>query len=371
MNTRASVAGTVAVLTLFSMSESSVAARPPGVSRSAPASTPAASGERLAVGADRAAVQLLDRAVDAPTRTRYQGVQFVSNWSGAQTSSVLADVEHVPGQGTTVRLRETADSPGGSLRTSDEQPSSGSGFAASPDGAVGLLARNYAVSVAGLGAVAGRSTDVLEARRADGGVAGRFWLDQSSGLLLRREVYDGSGATVLASAFIEVTIGDAGGAETVARSSRPSYGGAAGSRSPRLASICAAGWTCPTSLADRLDLYDARQLDDPEGPVLHLSYSDGLSTVSVFQQRGRLSPRALTGYTEISCGGTSVYAHEGMERTLMWAAAGTVFTVVSDAPQDTLDRLVPQLPHEAPPPSLWERLGHGLHRVLGWFDPFD
>lgn len=365
MNTRASVAGTVAVLTLFSVPESGVAVRPPGLARPAAVGAPAA-GAPLAVGADRAAALLLDRAVDAPTRTRYQGVQFVSNWSGARTSSVLADVEHVPGQGTVVRLRSTAGSPGGSLRTSDEQPRSGQGFTSAPGGSVGLLVRNYAVSVTGQGAVAGRPTDVLEARRVDGGLAGRFWLDQSSGLMLRREVYDGSGATVLASAFVEVTIGDAAQAGTAAGASRPTYGGSARPRGADLASICAAGWICPDRLADHLDLYDVRQLDDPEGPVLHLSYSDGLSTVSVFQQHGRLSAPALTGYAQVSCGGKPVYAHEGMERTLMWAANGTVFTVVSDAPQDTLDRLVPQLPHEEPV-SLWSRLGRGLHRMFSWF----
>lgn len=369
MSALASVAGTVAVLTLFSVSDAGTSA----TSTTAP--RPAAASEATAAGP---ALALLRRAIDAPATTGYQGVQTIWASGGGATASAVADVTHIPGSGTIVRLRGLAGGKGvgSAVLTPEASPRMAAGYAATGHEPVSLLAHNYLVSIAGDAVVAGRTADVLDARRPDGSLAGRFWLDHASGLMLRREVYDGAGATVLASSFASVTLTGAPSASRAGeRPPLPPAGQTrAGSGSGeltagQLAAICASGWACPRSLAGRLDLYDVRRLDDAAGPVLHLSYSDGLSTVSVFEQRGRLGPRALAGYAPQLCGGYSVYAHNSMDRTLTWAADGTVYTVVTDAPRDTVDALVPQLPHQQAADGLVARVDRGLHRLLSWLDP--
>ena len=75
---------------------------------------------------------------------------------------------------------------------------------------LGLLAQHYDLAVAGEGRCVGRAAHVVEARRPGvagaGAVAGRFWLDAASGLVLRREVYDARGERLRSSAFVELSV---------------------------------------------------------------------------------------------------------------------------------------------------------------------
>ena len=58
------------------------------------------------------------------------------------------------------------------------------------------------------------------------------------------------------------------------------------------------GWECPRTVSGTMALYEARRVAGDDGDVLHLSYSDGLSIVSVFQQWGSLDPKGLRGYSQ-------------------------------------------------------------------------
>ena len=50
--------------------------------------------------------------------------------------------------------------------------------------------------------------------------AARFWLDRETGLVLRREVYDESGRITRASAFVEITVGEADDYDDAAESAQ-------------------------------------------------------------------------------------------------------------------------------------------------------
>jgi len=103
-------------------------------------------------------------------------------------------------------------------------------------------------------------------------------------------------------------------------------------------------------------------------PVIDLDYSDGLSLVSVFLQRGEL-PRALPGWQEITLRGSAVYSTDPDSRSLAWSARGFVYTVIAEAPAATVDQVVDSLPHDARP-GFWGRIAKGMRRLASWANPF-
>ena len=235
------------------------------------------------------ALRLLQRAAAAPTTASYTGTQFVSAWSSQGATSQVLEVTHTPAAGTTWRSGGHATTTGSAVQTTSHtaDPSILGG------GAVTLLSSHYSLSTSGTSHVAGRAVDVVEARRP-GAAAGRppvarFWLDQATGLVLRREVYDGHGDPIRASAFIDVTVraattagsGSGSGSDATATSAWSStMDGAAVSR------MRTHGWDCPESLPGPLPLVDARRGGEDQG-IVHLSYADGIASISVFQQRGQ------------------------------------------------------------------------------------
>ncbi len=310
-----------------------------------------------------AARRLLVRAGTAPATTPYSGVQFVAAWTARGTTSEVVDVDHVPGEGTRAHTDATVAAPARSMTLAAPGTPSIAG------GGVGVLMAHYSLSVVGEDRVAGRTVDVVAARRpgaaADSPDAARFWLDRDSGLVLRREVYDRHGRTTRASAFVEIAIGRG----TVAVGS----GGRAWSASIDIATLDRMrdrGWHCPPVLPGPLTLVDARR-GGLDGGIVHLSYSDGIATVSVFEQRGRLDVAALADHRRAVIDGHVVWVRGGVPERVVWTSGSTVFTVVADAPERTVDQVVAALPHHpAADGDALGRLGRGLGRVASWFNPF-
>ncbi|MGH8822889.1 MAG: sigma-E factor regulatory protein RseB domain-containing protein [Jiangellaceae bacterium] len=311
---------------------------------------------------DLAAVGLLQRAMEAPETVSYSGTQFVAAWSAldreASTSAVV-DVVHRAGGSTEVRVH-------GSRPMSALDEHSGAAWLADGGGPVGLLVRAYDVVLVGVGTVAGRAAHVVEARRPDGSAAARLWLDSEFALPLRREIYDEDGITRAASAFVELQVDPA--AEPVT-----TRGGSEGAtttslRRADLVRMRDDGWSCPDQLDGGLALYEARWVGD----AVQLSYSDGVVTVSVFEQEGRLDPRRLHGYAAREVDGGVVYSSPGPPATFTWSAGDWVVTVVADAPAETLDAVLAALPPEEPDDrGLLARIGKGAVRIASWLNPFD
>ena len=324
-------------------------------------------------GSDVAALRLIERASGADATTTYEGTQFVASW-GSRSTSHLLRVRHDPGRGTTVQMLGNGAGSGGGRREDADAVS-----ALDNVHALDLLKRNYDVRARGVDSVAGREADVIEAwRRHDAGrehPVARFWLDRGSGVLLRRESYDATGRTVRGSAFFDIRVDEAK-PSGVARSA-PDRSASPDAIAPELAAsreeltaMESAGWICPRRLADGLELRKARRLSNESGHVLHLAYSDGLATVSVFEQRGRLDEAGLEGFRQVHLGGGVVHVRDGLPQQLIWTSHDMVFTVVTDAPDETVASAVAALPMAEPSDvGLIARLGRGFSRAAAWFAP--
>lgn len=327
-------------------------------------SSPWQSAERAPASDDGLA--LLERAARAARDLSYSGTQMVSFWSETGSSSALIEVTHVGGQGLLLRVAPTPQTPGGAMYDdeSGEVPDV-VGFA---KGTLDLLASHYEVRVDGPGEVAGRRAHVVVVHRPGSSPAARFWIDRATGLPLRREVLDEAGRTLRESAFIQLSVGSAQVSETV-REDADTMPVAQGAPAD-VAQLRAGGWHVPERLSSGLELVDARATGEGAEQTLHLTYSDGLSTVSVFQQKGVLDTSSLDGWRDAEVGGERAWVQDAFPRRVVWAGGGAVFTVVADCPQATLDDLVGTLPHGTPGPAMTARLGNGLARVGSWLNPF-
>ena len=111
-----------------------------------------------------------------------------------------------------------------------------------------------------------------------------------------------------------------------------------------LASLRASGWPLPARLPGNLVMFASdRGIHALGRQIVDLSYSDGLSVVSLFVQRGEL-PQAMPGWRQVTLNGRTVYSTGPGYRSLAWSARGFVFTVIADAPPDTVAEAVAALP---------------------------
>jgi sigma-E factor negative regulatory protein RseB len=343
----------------------SAAVRP---SRPAAAPVPAAIGS-LRLG-QAAALRLLTQAARACQSVSYTGVEVA--WRGpGDGSSSATDVWHHQGGEVLTRSAVPAVTLPGQQRQAGLF--TGGGAARSPDGAGGLgvsmrlatlLGTNYLLGVTGWGQVADRTARIVTVRRHDGSLAAWFWLDSTTNLPLRREMFDSRARLVSDVAFADVKIGSGVTARmpgTAAQAWRDTLAPA------QLARFRARGWPLPGLLPGSLTLLSAREDTTPSGPVVDLDYSDGLCVVSVFVQRGYL-PGRLNGWSHVALAGHQVYTGDPGDLSVAWSARGFVFTLIAAAPRETVGQVVAALPHDDRP-GLLTRIRHGLHRLLAWVSP--
>jgi len=327
------------------------------------AGAPAAAAARTSEREEAAALRLLEEAVRAAQTLTYSGTKYVAAWRSTGASTSLVDVRSTPVTGLVLSASPTA----AGVAEDDRLVVA----AATLDPALlEVLAGSYELALAGEGRCPGRDADVVEARRPDDGtVAGRFWVDRDTGLLLRRDVYDEQGRRLRSSAFVDLSLTAAGpvaGARTVARGT-----GAVVPRS-RLGELRDEGWTVPDGLPGGFALFDVRRQDRDGGQVLQLAYSDGLSTIALFVQQGEPGSEPPDGFARRELAGQPVWLHDGAPERVVWAGGDRVWTLVSDAAETAVAEAVAALPHDAlPEPGLRARLGRGLSRLGSWLNPFD
>ncbi len=305
-----------------------------------------------------AALGLLETAAAAARTRSWTATQHVTATSGGTPRTTVMHVSHVPGWGSQLGVPS-----GAGLLAADVLDAS----------LLSVLAERYDLRVVAPDRCDGRVARVVEARRpgitGHGQVAGRFWLDTASGLVLRRDVVGTDGALLRSSWLGDLRI-DAGPGpdtlETTEQALRPH-----GERlsSGALDALAAQGWPVTHVLPGGLELYDARMLPDD---VLQLSYSDGLFTLSLFGQRGELPP-TTTGVRRTVAGGT-VWEWPEEPRRIVWSEHGHTWTLLSDAPSDVVEDTLEALPHGSSAMAqdgIGPRVWRGMARVGGWLNPFD
>ncbi len=310
------------------------------------------------------ALALLKDAADAARSRSWTGVQHVLSVRDGQPSLSMLEVTHRPGRGSAVQ----------DLSGVSEQSSATAVDAADPD-LLNLLVAHYDLVISGAGACAGHTSVVVEARRpgqqGPRAVAGRFWVDHKTGLVLRRDLYDANGSVVRSAAYvtIDTALPERPPVEVADRS--PSSAGAALSLS-ELLDLREDGWPVALSLPSGLDLFEARWQGSNSRQVLQTTYSDGLSTTSVFLQRG--VPATVPAGTAHRVGAGTAWVSTGTPERVVWSGGGFTWTLVSDAPAGTVEDAVlalPHLPAVAPHDGVAGRAWRGMSRIGGWLNPFE
>jgi len=333
----------------------------------------AAAGQVPATGrrvSSARALRLLTQAAQAAILMSYQGQEVVTRWSDGSGSVLVSDIWHVSG-GQTVTQTLAA---GSSLSSqpyfsSDNDSQAPEGVLGVTMPLIGLLETHYTVVYAGAGSADSRTAQVVEARREDGSLAARFWLDDATKLPLEREVFDTASHVISQDVFIRVRFSSlAQAAMPVSGPSDPPGPWADPLSHVQLLALHTGGWLVPAGLPGGLSLFTGARTTTSTGTVLDLGYSDGLSVVSVFEQRGDLAAK-LAGWQRTTVDGHVIYVAEPDQRSLTWSSRGMVYTVMADAPVQTVDAVVGVLPHDTPP-GFWKRMSRGFVRLASWVNPF-
>ncbi len=352
-----------------------VAARPASRHRaaSAPAFAQDSGARRGRPAVPATAMQLGSRlmvqAASACATTEFSGEQSVRWWGPAGVTTDVIEVWHQPG---------------GQLMTgrpADAPRSTPAGLAAADQDAMGiteqqlaLLQDNFVTIYAGRGTADGRPARIVQLWRPGGGLAAIFWLDDATGLPLRRQLFGTEGGLVSDTEFTSLQVG---GLRSSAQP-EPAGGGDPGLNQPehsliplgwsQVAALRSAGWPLPRLLAGSLILVAAHQMPSAQGRVVELTYSDGLSVISLFLQRGDL-PDQLGDWHSASLAGRRLYVSDADDRILAWSAHGYVYSMIADAPRPTVARAVAGLPQDRAF-GLFARIGRGLRRLVSWANPF-
>ncbi|GAA3617019.1 zf-HC2 domain-containing protein [Microlunatus ginsengisoli] len=300
------------------------------------------------------ALAQLRRSAAAAGEVSYRGTQSFQVLSDGRVLGSLYTVETRSGGGREVAV---LDASGRQLLSTISTDTTAR---AVDSDELSLLADNYLLIGSRWVDVAGRQATVVSAIGPSGQTAARWWLDAESGLLLWHETYDEHGRTTLSSGFTSVSIGEPDSIADVSKKATVSLT----TTSRTLASsadLRADGWSCPDVLGG-LSLVRIRTDSAGTPSVLHLGYSDGLSSVSVFEQHGLLGHAPAGTRWD---GSLRAYVRGGAAKVASWTSGDTVFTVVTDGSADLLADTVAALPHDpSSPQTTIDRVRAGWSRIL-------
>ena len=201
--------------------------------------------------------------------------------------------------------------------------------------------------------VAGRPTMLVDAARGSYGVVQRLFIDTQTGLLLGRDVRDSRGNTLRSLEFTSIAIG--GGPHALDQPGVPGRVADAVRTVPK-------GYRAPERPGGGYVLVSKAAV--PDGGV-QLSYSDGIFSISIYQQRGKLDWGGLASggtTTDIAGHHARRYVEPGAD-VIVWERDGVVYTCVTDAPPEVITAMI-----EGLAPSGRNVIQKAVDFVLGPFD---
>ena len=302
-----------------------------------------------ASGAD--ARSWLQRIHNAASQRNYQGTLVVSA-NGSVSSSRIA--HYCEGKQTFERIDVLDGQPQRVYRHNDqvttlwpasrvarvEQRDAVALFPAVLSGSEEQLFDRYEMLPEGSDRVAGLDTAVFLLRPRDGQrFAQRLWADQSSGLLLRADVFGADGRVLESAAFSEVTIGVKSQPETVIAPMKKLEGYRVLRSAPQRTALEAEGWQLRAPVAGFKQISCVKRSLEAAGDseastsadVLQAIFSDGLTHVSVFIEPFR-PDRHRPGAAAV-----------GATHTLMQPLGPHWVTVMGDVPMGTLKQFAAAL----------------------------
>jgi negative regulator of sigma E activity len=204
-----------------------------------------------------------------------------------------------------------------------------------PSGAAGHtdnapMAGKYEVAAGPGESAAGRPTVEIVIRER-GVLIERMAVDEATGLVLRRRLYDGGGNVVR---LVEVEDLRVGSTRTPTTTPSPDKTKDTPKSKGTPRALADGRVPAPFAAPLRLDGEYQRVGAYQRGGTVHMLYSDGLHALSVFAQAGRLAQGDLpAGGERVAVGkGTGVrYSWPGGD-VVMWESGGIVYTAVGDAP---------------------------------------
>lgn len=321
---------------------------------------------RSASPASSTGLRLLRQAAAACQTVPFHGVQ-ISTWFGStnQTASVI-QVWHRPDSEIVVQASPTGTSPSDQSQPSTDVLASQGDVLSVTSPLLDLMRHDYEISYDGRSSVDGRPALLVAVRNPGGQLAARYWIDVATKLPLRRELLVDGSRILSEEAFLSLSVGADQLQGMPPADARPWTGQLTIGDLARLADH---GWPLPGDMVDGMSLFQASESAAKSGKIVELSYSDGLSVISVFVQRGIL-PRSLPGWRHVAVsGGGQVYAIDPDDRNLVWSAGGFVYTMISNAPPGVVDQAIVNLPHDSPV-GFWSRMGRGFRRLASWANPF-
>ncbi len=213
---------------------------------------------------------------------------------------------------------------------------------------------HWDLEVAGYERVAGRNAARVVASDPDTGrVRARYWIDTQTGILLRKEIRDTQGRVERALEFTVITR---------RTSDEPEPPRHAPGRPPRAIVRVPDGYPAPR----HVDGYRLLSRYRHDNGSVQLFYSDGLFTMSLFEQSGDVDWDALPHGVERDVEGTRTRSFSTATATVVvWGQGGLTITCVGDAPHDELVDVMRTL-HASSGSDAFEDVADFVLGPFGW-----
>jgi len=312
--------------------------------------------------AGASALAWLRSAATAPRRVSYQGTKTVTVWTGGVQASQVR-ISHEAPDRTRLEYLPAGTQPERIIvitgRTEIEFIPSRNQYIRRPAPSVdeeGLtrqilpqILENYDVRFDGAEMVAGRPARIVDVRsKFPGRPHLRIWVDTQTRLILRFEGYGPAGALRQASAFLSVEMNPAFSPDLFTVTPPP--GAQVQTRRPggqqtmiQIARQVGFQPQLPAYLPPGYQLAGSRVSLIRGMPTATFAFSDGISTLTLFESRGPQGAPPNGRRIRIGAAEGTVVPR-GVATLVHWNANGISFTLVGDLPQDQLVRVGGSVP---------------------------